>query len=198
MQIDGIDWRADALRVQRSKANARAVLPMMGPVGEAILLYLREGRPLADVRTVFLRSRAPYQTMTVGGLYGVVKRRLAAAGIEPVGKRGPHIFRYARAVSMLRASTSGKIIGGVLGPRSLEPTALYLKLATEDLRSIAIELPSQEVNQCLAARRWRRDHQALHGTPSTALHDNTDLRPTSAEQLPADGAAVWRNRPANT
>ncbi len=147
LQIDDIDWRADTLRVRRSKTNATAVLPLMEPVGDAILRYLREGRPQADERTVFLRSRAPYQAMTAGGLYGVVKRRLAAAGIEPVGKRGPHIFRHARAVSMLRASTPRKIIGDVLGHRSSEATVPYLKLATEDLRAIAIDLPGREVRQ---------------------------------------------------
>jgi len=93
---------------------------------------------------LFLRSRAPYQGMKAGGLYCVVKRRLKNAGIEPIGKRGPHIFRHARAVSMLRASTPRKIIGDVLGHRSPESTAPYLKLATEDLRAIAIDLPIQE------------------------------------------------------
>lgn len=145
LQIDDIDWRADTLRVQRSKTNAMSVLPLMEPVGDAILRYLREGRPQADVRTVFLRSRAPYQAMKAGGLYCVVKRRLENARIAPIGKRGPHIFRHARAVSMLRASTPRKIIGDVLGHRSPESTAPYLKLATEDLRAIAIDLPGREV-----------------------------------------------------
>ena len=147
LQIGDIDWRVDTLRVQRSKTNTKAVLPLMEPVGEAILRYLQGGRPDTDARTIFVRSRAPYQAMKAGGLYGVVKRRLAAAGIELAGKRGPHIFRHARAVSMLRASTPRKIIGDVLGHRSLEATAPYLKLATEDLRSIAIDLPGREVRQ---------------------------------------------------
>ncbi|TQM89591.1 site-specific recombinase XerD [Roseinatronobacter monicus] len=147
LQIEDINWRSDTIRVHRSKSNATAVLPLMESVGEAILRYLRDGRPDTDMRTVFVRSRAPYQPMTAGGLYGVVKRRLAVAGIEPVGKRGPHVFRHARAVSMLRASTPRKIIGDVLGHRSPEATAPYLKLATEDLRSIAINLPGLEVKQ---------------------------------------------------
>ncbi|WP_372922477.1 tyrosine-type recombinase/integrase [Roseovarius sp.] len=147
LQIGDIDWRVDTLRVQRSKTNTMAVLPLMEPVGEAILRYLQGGRPDTDARTIFVRSRAPYQAMKAGGLYGVIKRRLAAAGIELAGKRGPHIFRHARAVSMLRASTPRKIIGDMLGHRSLEATAPYLKLATEDLRTIAIDLPGREVRQ---------------------------------------------------
>jgi len=147
LQIENINWRADTIRVQRSKSNASDVLPLMEPVGEAILRYLRDGRPDTNVRTIFVRSRAPYQAMMAGGLYGVVKRRLANAGIELAGKRGPHIFRHARAVSMLRASTPRKIIGDVLGHRSPESTTPYLKLATEDLRAIAIDLPGREIRR---------------------------------------------------
>ncbi|WP_425352256.1 hypothetical protein [Mesorhizobium sophorae] len=38
-----------------------------------------------------------------------------------------------------------KIIGDVLGHRSTGSTAPYLKLATEDLRAIALDVPGMEV-----------------------------------------------------
>lgn len=147
LQIEDINWRTDTLQVQRSKTNTPVILPLLEPVGEAILRYLQNGRPDTNVRTIFVRSRAPYHAMTRGGLYCVVKRRLVAAKIELTGKRGPHVFRHARAVSLLRASTPRKIIGDVLGHRSTESTIPYLKLATEDLRTIAIDLPGREVSQ---------------------------------------------------
>ncbi len=64
--------------------------------------------------------------------------------MRPSGKRGPHIFRHARAVSLLRAAVRQKVIGDILGHRSTEATIPYLKLATEDLRAIALEIPRQE------------------------------------------------------
>ncbi|MDQ4420191.1 tyrosine-type recombinase/integrase [Sphingobium sp. DEHP117] len=67
------------------------------------------------------------------------------AGVKPPGKCGPHIFRHARAVEMLRASVPQKVIGDMLGHRSTESTAPYLKLATEDLRAIALDVPGSEV-----------------------------------------------------
>lgn len=78
-------------------------------------------------------------------IYSEVRRRIEAAGVKPIGKRGPHIFRHARAVSLLRASVPRKVIGDVLGHRSTDATIAYLKLATEDLRAIALEIPGQEV-----------------------------------------------------
>jgi integrase/recombinase XerD len=36
-----------------------------------------------------------------------------------------------------------KEIGDVLGHRSAASTAVYLKLATEDLRAVALEIPAE-------------------------------------------------------
>ena len=46
---------------------------------------------------------------------------------------------------LLRASVPQKIIGDVLGHRSTESTNTYLKLATEDLRAVALDVPGSEV-----------------------------------------------------
>ena len=115
----------------------------MAPVGEALLDYLRGGRPQTDHREVFLRARAPYRPLQC--IYSDLRRRLHAAGVEPPGKCGPHIFRHARAVELLRASVPQKIIGDLLGHRSTEATNSYLKLATEDLRAVALDVPGREV-----------------------------------------------------
>jgi integrase/recombinase XerD len=143
LRLEDIDWRAEILRIRHSKTSAHSLLPLMEPVGEALINYLRHGRPQTDAREIFIRSRAPYRRMA--GIYSEVLRRMEAAGVKPSGKRGPHIFRHARAVSLLRASVPRKVIGDVLGHRSTESTIPYLKLATEDLRAIALEIPGQEV-----------------------------------------------------
>lgn len=143
LRLDDIDWRADSLRIRHTKTNACSAMPLLTPVGDALLDYLRLGRPEVECREIFIRSFAPYTRMT--NLHGMVKRRLAAADVTPVGKRGPHIFRHARAVELLRASVPQKIIGDVLGHRSTGSTNAYLKLATEDLRAVALDVPGSEV-----------------------------------------------------
>lgn len=143
LRLEDIDWRADILHIRRSKTGDHSLLPLFEAVGEALIEYLRHGRPETNVREIFVRTRAPYVPMV--RIYSEVSRRIEAAGITPSGKRGPHIFRHARAVSLLRASVPRKLIGDVLGHRSTESTIPYLKLATEDLRAIALEIPGQEV-----------------------------------------------------
>ncbi|SDH00996.1 site-specific integrase [Pelagibacterium luteolum] len=143
LRIEDMDWRAESIRIRHTKTRASSFLPLMAPVGEAVLAYLQVGRPATDAREIFVRTRAPYRKL--GLLASMVRRRLTAAGVTPAGKNGSHIFRHARAVEMLRAAVPQKVIGDLLGHRSTESTAPYLKLATEDLRAIALDVPGQEV-----------------------------------------------------
>lgn len=143
LRLGDLDWRAETLRIRHSKTGAESLLPLMAPVGDALIDYLRYGRPKTDAREIFIRARAPYRPLSM--IQSAVYRRIEAAGVKPNGKRGPHIFRHAQAVSLLRADVPRKVIGDVLGHRSTESTIPYLKLATEDLRAIALEIPGQEV-----------------------------------------------------
>ncbi|KAJ8139350.1 hypothetical protein OY671_007438, partial [Metschnikowia pulcherrima] len=102
LRLDDVDWRAESLRICHTKTNAYSYMPLMVTVGEASSDYSRLGRPQVEVREIFVRSCAPYIAMT--NSYGMIRGRLAAAGVVPAGKRGPHVFRHARAVEMSRAS----------------------------------------------------------------------------------------------
>jgi integrase/recombinase XerD len=106
LRIEDIDWRTETLHIRQSKSGVQSRLPLVPVVGDALLNYLRRGRPKTDAREIFVRSRAPYRSPL--RIYNGVRRRLEAAGIKPAGKWGPHTFRHARAVSMLRASVPKK------------------------------------------------------------------------------------------
>jgi site-specific recombinase XerD len=43
---------------------------------------------------------------------------------------------------MLRSAVAVKDIGDLLGHRAADSTLVYLKLATEDLRAVALEIPT--------------------------------------------------------
>jgi len=142
--LEDIDWRHDRLRVRHSKTGGEVVLPLLAPAGEAILRFIQKARPASKAREIFIRMRAPYRPFRRGGsLHGLVTRRLQQAGVKPRGKHGPHVFRHTLAVSLLRAGVPMKPIGDVLGHRSVDSTAVYLKLATEDLRAVGLEIPRE-------------------------------------------------------
>lgn len=144
LRLEDIDWKKDILRVRHSKTGANSELPLLREPGEAVLSYLQETRPKSERRELFLHLQAPYRAYDGGSILNcVIGARLKAAGITPLGRKGPHAFRHARAVSLLRAAVPLNIIGHVLGHRSAESTAVYLKLATEDLRAVGLDLPKE-------------------------------------------------------
>ena len=145
LRLDDIDWRHDHLHIRQSKLHTEAVLPLLTPVGNALLDYLQNGRPPTAAREVFVRALAPHQPFRTGSsLYGVVARLLTRVGIQAEGRRGPHTFRHARAVSLLRDAVPLTAVSDILGHRSTAHTRIYLKLATEDLRDVALDVPAPE------------------------------------------------------
>jgi integrase/recombinase XerD len=143
LRMEDIDWKMEVLRVRHSKTGTHSELPLLREPGEAVLRYLKKARPKSIHREVFLRIHAPHRPFKNGSILNCVTgARLKAAGIIPLGRKGPHAFRHARAVSLLRATVPLKIIGDVLGHTSARSTGVYLKLATQDLRAIGLDLPS--------------------------------------------------------
>jgi integrase/recombinase XerD len=142
LQLDDVDWRKEAIRIRHTKTGALSWLPLLSEVGEAILQYLQKSRPETPFREIFIRSRAPYRPFKSGSsLYTPIRQRINAAGVPEGGKRGPDAFRHARAVSLMRACVPLKEIGDVLGQRASDSSLVYVKLATEDLRMVALEIP---------------------------------------------------------
>ncbi|MBP0625391.1 site-specific integrase [Cupriavidus consociatus] len=141
LRLGDIDWRGDRLHVRHSKTDSESVMPLLPVVGAALLAYLRRGRPATSAREVFIRARAPYRGFASGSsLYTPLRRRLDAAGVQTNGKRGPHAFRHARAISLLRSGVPPKVIGDVLGHRSSSSVRQYLKLAVDELRDVSLEI----------------------------------------------------------
>lgn len=142
LRLEDVDWRKDSIRIHHRKTGVTSYLPLLPEVGDAILKYLQKARPKTSFREIFIRIRAPYRPFESGSsLYSSIRRWVDTAGVVTKGKRGPHAFRHARAVSMLQATATLKEIGDVLGHRASDSTLVYLKLATEDLRRIALEVP---------------------------------------------------------
>jgi len=145
LQLQDIDWRAETILIRHSKVRGTTLLPLVPAAGDALLSYLRSARPKTAAREVFIRMSAPLKGFSKGNcLHALIRRRIATAGVRPVGKRGPHVFRHAHAVGLLRATVPMKTISDLLGHRSSRSTAIYLKLDSEELRAVALPLPTAE------------------------------------------------------
>lgn len=137
LEIGDLDWRAGEL-VVRGKARRRERLPMPHEVGEALVAYLRDGRPRAETRQVFLTCRAPVRAIRPDLVSDVVRRACLRAGLAPVGA---HRLRHALASEMLRQGASLVEIGQILRHRDLATTAIYAKVDLGALRHLAQPWP---------------------------------------------------------
>lgn len=142
LRLSDIDWRNERLQIRHTKTGASSTLPLLRGPADALFDYLRHGRPTTTTRAVFVRSQAPYRALCSTSVSGIVRQWLSSVGVRQTGKRGAHVLRHSRAVSLLRGGVPLKIIGDILGHRAERSTAPYLKLATEDLRSVALDLPA--------------------------------------------------------
>jgi len=140
LRLEDIDWRRETLRVRAAKGGRDTLLPLRPAAGEALLEYLRHGRPTGiPCREVFLRVRAPIGRLA-GNLTNIIKPYARKAGLTDV-PLGPHAWRHACASRMLANGQSLKTIGDTLGHRSIESTFIYTKVEIEMLRQAALEWP---------------------------------------------------------
>jgi integrase/recombinase XerD len=140
LELDDIDWKAGCLSVH-GKSGRRSQLPMPQDVGEAIVAYLRHGRPSCTSRRIFLRARAPIRGFATQCAVGtIVRDALLRAGIE-APTTGAHQFRHGLATQMLRQGASLAQIGELLGHKSPETTKIYAKVDLEGLRTLALAWP---------------------------------------------------------
>lgn len=141
--LDDFDWRRGEITVCGKRAR-RDRLPLPADVGEAIVAYLRDGRPEGALdRAVFIRAQAPRRALTYLGITEIVSIAARRAGIA--GPVHAHRLRHSAATAMLRAGGSLTEIGQTL--RHVRPltTAIYAKVDVEALRPLARPWPGQAV-----------------------------------------------------
>jgi integrase/recombinase XerD len=140
LELEDIDWKAACLSVH-GKSGRRTQLPLPQDVGEAIVAYLRHGRPRSRSRRVFLRARAPVRGFLTQGAVGtIVRHALLRAGVE-APTTGAHQFRHGLATQLLRQGASLAQIGELLGHTSPETTKIYTKVDLKALRTLALPWP---------------------------------------------------------
>jgi site-specific recombinase XerD len=140
LELKDIDWEKGRLRV-RGKGGSQTQLPLPKEVGDAIVDYLRNGRPRTSIRRVFLCADAPTRGLQhASTLCDIVRRAVQVAGVD-APTLGAHQFRHGLASEMLRRGASLREIGELLGHRSPETTKIYAKVDVEALRTLALPWP---------------------------------------------------------
>jgi len=142
LRLENLDWEAATIDIIQSKTGAPLQLPLTEEVGEALIDYLRDGRPQTEHREVFLKLTPPFAPFREpNNLYHIVRHWRELAGIEFPSARhqGLHSLRHTLATELVRAQTPFHLISAILGHASTATTLIYAKADVEALRSAAVD-----------------------------------------------------------
>ena len=140
LTLDDINWHDGTIHIFQGKTEGNLSLPLTDDVAQAVIDYLMTRRPNLVYREIFLRLRAPSGPLKPTAVTEVFQRQVRLSGLD-IPYHGPHCLRHSYAVHLLRRGTSVKTIGDILGHRNPESTCVYLRLSTDDLRTVALEVP---------------------------------------------------------
>jgi site-specific recombinase XerD len=144
LKFADIDWRNGTITVC-GKGRRHELLPLPQEVGEAVLIYVNQGRPSLPMPEVFTSVLAPFRPLSRAAVTHIVRSALRRAGVKaPIN--GAHVLRHSAATAMLRQGASLASVGEVLRHRSPMTTAHYAKVDFGLLKGIAQPWP--EVTSC--------------------------------------------------
>lgn len=151
-----IDWDKSVIRFSQHKTDIPVEYPMLSSVGNAIIDYLKHGRPITDSEEIIVSAESakkgrPLSPPTV---HSIVTKYMRKADIKnwKNKKHGPHSLRHSLASNMLKKNVSMPIISTVLGHQNTETTMMYLKVDIEKLRHCSLSMPEMYSKHYKAGR----------------------------------------------
>lgn len=141
LRLDSIDWERCVLRVTQHKTRSALALPLAPATMRVLRQYLavereRQGWTHPEL---FLRARCPNGPLLRTAVCDLFEKRMRAAKLGTTSDA--YSLRHAFAMQLLARGVGVKLIGDLLGHRSLATTCTYLRLNASALRGVALDVP---------------------------------------------------------
>lgn len=141
LRLQDVDWDAGTIRVRRPKTGVAIELPLLAPVARALASYLRSGRaPRIAAREIFVSNGMPHLPLTSGCIRHRIREYAGRAGIE-ADVLGAHILRHCHATRQIDGGANPKIVSDILGHQRPSSTSVYVRVAIQRLRAVALPVP---------------------------------------------------------
>ena len=135
LEVSDVDLDEAVLRA-RGKGSKERVVPVGRAAVAALRAYLAHGRPvlvrLAPENALFVNFRG--QALTRQGLYKIVRRHAASAGLAD--RMSPHTLRHTFATHLLSGGCDLRSVQEMLGHADVATTQLYTHLSAERLKDV--------------------------------------------------------------
>ena len=139
MTFSNLLWKECRIRLVQTKTKRTLELPLTEEIGNAIIDYLKYGRPKQDTSEyVFVRHSAPYGKCN--NYYHLMKAYLRRAGLsfDTEKSHGLHTLRHTLATRLLEQDVPLQTISEILGHASVGSTKAYLQIDINGLRKCAL------------------------------------------------------------
>lgn len=142
LKFENLHWDNSTIEIEQYKTGKELMLPLLPDVGNAIIDYLKYGRPKSEEPQVFLMGRPPYgHFLTSNVVTHVVQRAFKNAGIDINGRRfGTHSLRHTLGFRMLEKSTVLPVISEVFGHENTKSTRYYLRVDLKSMRQCMLDV----------------------------------------------------------
>ena len=144
LELESLNWKDSRIDLIQQKTGYPLTLPLTKDVGEAVIDYLRNGRPPSIWRKIFLLHTPPFSPLIRRTFYEEVMQYRKLAGLNNKPGMGIRSFRYTLATQLLDGNVSFTDISAVLGHADSDSVRSYLRISLSALRQAALD-PDEEV-----------------------------------------------------
>jgi integrase/recombinase XerD len=137
-----IDWQGGTLTVEQSKTRSVLVLPLSPDTVQVLREYDDRRDPAPRDAPLFTSAQPPFGAMSPCAVSVRFKVHARRSGL-PITDASAYALRHSFAMRLLGAGVGVKLIGDLLGHRSLASTSTYLRIQTDMLRDAALDMPTQ-------------------------------------------------------
>ena len=140
--LEDVRWRDAQVQIRQTKGRHDRAVPLLQEAGKALADYILRARPDCDSRRVFLQHRPPVRPIDDSGVISrIVRSALRRAGIVLEGPAGAHLIRHSLATWLVSRRRPINEIADLLGHRSIDTTAIYVKVSLPQLADVALPFP---------------------------------------------------------
>lgn len=146
LEFSNLDWKQKRITYIQQKTQKANELPLLAPIGEAIIDYVKNGRPESESSCIFIRHIPPYgEFLSSSALSENLKRYMRHAGMTVTKRKLAHSLRHTLASGLLYEGVPLMTISNILGHHSPQTTAGYTKVDLSALRKCTLSYGKREV-----------------------------------------------------
>lgn len=141
LKHSSIDWRANTLRVEQSKTRSVLLMPLSADTIDVLRRHVERRANVSGDATLFGLAHPPFGPMSPCAVSMRFKLHARRSGL-PIANASAYSLRHSFAMKLLGAGVGMKLIGDLMGHSSLASTSSYLRIQTDMLRDVALEVPA--------------------------------------------------------